>query len=237
MEQTQVTPISAILFDKDGTLFDFHATWGGWMHELIGSLSRDAEHAGDLAKRLAYDLAARRFRPESPVIAGSVSSWSKALLPLLPEHDAASLNALIIDGSKAVQQVPAVPLAPLLGDLRDRDLALGVATNDAEEAARAHLQQAGIAHLFDHIAGYDSGHGPKPGPGMLLAFARKMDVATDQIAMVGDSTHDLHAAKAAGMIPVAVLTGMAPRSVLEPLADVVLEDIGALPDWLVRRTA
>jgi phosphoglycolate phosphatase len=50
--------------------------------------------------------------------------------------------------------------------------------------------------------------------------------------MVGDSTHDLQAGRAAGMRCVGVLTGMAPRDVLAPHADVVLENIGALPDWL-----
>lgn len=50
--------------------------------------------------------------------------------------------------------------------------------------------------------------------------------------MVGDSTHDLIAGRAAGMVTVAVLTGMADAATLSPHADVVLPHIGHLPEWL-----
>jgi phosphoglycolate phosphatase len=50
--------------------------------------------------------------------------------------------------------------------------------------------------------------------------------------MVGDSTHDLHAGRGAGMATVAVLTGVAGRAALAPHADVVLNSIAELPEWL-----
>jgi phosphoglycolate phosphatase len=50
--------------------------------------------------------------------------------------------------------------------------------------------------------------------------------------MVGDSRHDLAAGRAAGMHTVAVLTGPARDEDLRPFADVVLPDIGHLPEWL-----
>jgi phosphoglycolate phosphatase len=37
------------------------------------------------------------------------------------------------------------------------------------------------------------------------------------------------------MVCVGVLTGIAGKSDLAPLADVILPDIGALPDWLSSR--
>ena len=131
-----------------------------------------------------------------------------------------------------MRQVPAAALAPFLGGLRRSGLALGVATNDAEAPARAHLSDAGVADYFDFIAGYDSGHGAKPGAGPLLAFARAVGHPPGACAMVGDSLHDLHAARAAGMRAVGVLTGIASRAELAPMADVVLPSIADLPDWL-----
>ncbi len=53
--------------------------------------------------------------------------------------------------------------------------------------------------------------------------------------MVGDSTHDLAAAREAGFRAVAVLTGPADFAELAPLAEAVLPDIGHLEDWLARR--
>jgi phosphoglycolate phosphatase len=125
-----------------------------------------------------------------------------------------------------------VPLLPLLSGLRDRGLRLGVATNDSEAPARQHLAAHGITDCFDFIAGYDSGHGAKPGPGMCLAFAAACGLPPRRVAMVGDSRHDLQAGRAAGMHTVAVLTGIAKAPDLAPLADVVLPDIGAIPGWL-----
>ena len=55
--------------------------------------------------------------------------------------------------------------------------------------------------------------------------------------MVGDSRHDLEAGRAAGMRPVAVLTGIARAADLAPHAEVVLPDIGALPAWLDAQSA
>lgn len=130
--------------------------------------------------------------------------------------------------------LPAVDLPAVLGDLRGRGLRIGLATNDMEDAARAHLAAHGITGLFDYIAGYDSGHGPKPGPGMCAAFARQQGLDPARVVMVGDSLHDLHAGRAAGMRVVAVLTGVAGAAELAPHADVVLPDIGHLAGWIDR---
>jgi phosphoglycolate phosphatase len=86
----------------------------------------------------------------------------------------------------------------------------------------------GLADHLDFIAGYDSGHGDKPEPGMILAFGRHVGVAPGEIAMVGDTLHDLRAARAAGALAVAVLTGPAAIEDLEGEADHVLDDIGGL---------
>ena len=109
---------------------------------------------------------------------------------------------------------------------------LGVATNDAEAPALSHLDAAGVRARFDFVAGSDSGYGAKPGPGQLLAFCDRVGVAPAQALMVGDSTHDLKAGRAAGMRTAAVLTGMALADDLAPFADVVLPHIGHVPDWL-----
>ena len=76
--------IRAVLFDKDGTLVDFDATWGPAGLAVMRDLAGD--DAAALARLLAvadYDLAAVRFRPASPVVAGSTGdygpSWADAV--------------------------------------------------------------------------------------------------------------------------------------------------------------
>ncbi len=226
-------PFEAILFDKDGTLFDFHASWGGWTRGFLLEVSEgDEARARGLGEVIGYDFDSGRFAPGSVVVAGTNADIADLLARELGRADAEWLIGQLAEAALSVPMVEAVALRPLLSGLRARGLSLGLATNDNEAPARAHLEAAGLSDLFDFIAGYDSGHGGKPAPGMLLAFAGAMDIAPENCLMVGDSRHDLVAGRAAGMGTVAVLTGPSPREELEPFADAVLPDIGHLPAWL-----
>lgn len=225
--------LDGILFDKDGTLFDFSRTWNAWAGELIDDTSAgDPDRAERLAAALRYDLGARAFRPDSPVIAGTNREAAELAASALPEWSVEAMERHLMERAARLRQVPAADLVPLLGALRADGLKLGVMTNDTEYAARAHLEQAGIDRFFDMVIGFDSGYGAKPEPDPLLAFARAQGIAPERVAMVGDSTHDLIAGRAAGMVCVAVLTGTALEHELAPFADHVLPDIGHLPDWL-----
>lgn len=228
-----MTRISGLIFDKDGTLFDFSATWEVWAYGFLMRISEgDQSRAAQLGRAVEFDLATRRFSPTSIVIAGTAGEVAETLKPFFPDMTMAGLLEKINLEAALAPQQEAVPLMPLLQELRSRGLALGVATNDAEAPARKHLAEAGVTQMFDFIAGYDSGHGGKPAPGQLLAFAQQSGLAPAEIAMIGDSTHDLQAGRAAGMTCIAVLTGPATHDALAPFADVVLPDIGHLPGWL-----
>lgn len=225
--------IKAILFDKDGTLFDFQKSWAGWARGVLAQLSgKDGAREARLAEAIGYDLARGEFLRSSCVIAGTMQDVTQALLPHLPGRDTAELIAELDQLSASAVQVPAAPLAPLLGALRGRGLALGVMTNDSEAAARAHLRGQGVLELFDLVLGADSGHGAKPDAGPLLAFARHVGAAPAQVVMVGDSLHDMAAAHRAGMVALGVLSGPARREDLAPAADLVLPSIADLPAWL-----
>ena len=225
--------IRAVLFDKDGTLFDFQATWGVWAGRMIAELAGpDPALRAALAEVMGYDAATRRFLPHSLVIAGTSEEVAELIAPLLPARagGAGALMAQMAAAAAEVAVVETVPLRPLLMQLRGAGYRLGVATNDNEAVARSHV--AAQIDLFDFIVGFDSGHGGKPEPGMLLAFARHCGLAPDQVLMVGDSSHDLIAGRGAGKATRAVLTGVAAEADLAPLADAVRPDIGHLPQLL-----
>ncbi|ASP23112.1 phosphoglycolate phosphatase [Antarctobacter heliothermus] len=225
--------IEAVLFDKDGTLFDFAATWNTFAARLIDQLSEgDDLRRHGLARALKFDLESGRFLPDSPVIAGTNREVALLIAPILPRRTVDELEALIMAEAEVAPLSEAVALVPYLAGLAARGLTLGVMTNDSESVARAHLRAAGIEGMFDFVAGADSGHGAKPSPLPLLAFATATGHAPERVVMVGDSLHDLVAGRAAGMWTAGVLTGMAGADALAPMADVILPDIGHLPGWL-----
>ncbi|GAA6179336.1 HAD family hydrolase [Shimia sp. NS0008-38b] len=226
--------VDGLLFDKDGTLFDFGATWNGWAARMITEFAAgDDEVATRIANALQFDLQAVAFSPDSFVIAGTNREAAEAVAGALPNSDVDDIENQLMLAAAEAELAPAVPLAPLMDGFLREGLQLGVMTNDTEYGARAHLRDAGVEDRFAFIAGFDSGFGAKPDPAPLLAFADKTDLSPARVAMVGDSTHDLIAGRRAGMQTVAVLTGMANQAELAPYADVVLPNIGFLPEWLV----
>ncbi len=225
--------IKGLLFDKDGTLFDFQKSWGVWCGKVVNEIAADEpQKANQLAQVLMFDRETLLFSPESPVIAGTLDELVDLVRVVFPDRDRDEVRTLMISSASDAPMAPAVELAPLLHRLKAAGLKIGLATNDAEAAAQRHLEVAKITSYFDFIAGYDSGYGGKPEPGMLLGFCAEQNLDPGDVAMVGDSTHDLFAGKAAGMVTVGVLTGTASRADLTPHADIVLDDIGDIPAWL-----
>lgn len=233
-ERSLRRPLRGIVFDKDGTLFDFQRSWSGWTCDLIDHLaSGRAELKIGLAHALGANLATRQLSAGSVVIAGTADEVASAILSVPgAADDRATLIEVLLRLGEDVMQVPAAPLRPLLLRFRDMGLKIGVATNDGAGPAQVHLERAGVLDLFDLVLGYDSGFGAKPEPGQLLAFSNGHGFDPAEVLMVGDSLHDLDAARAAGMVPVGVLTGLASAAELAPRAAVVLPDISHLPDWI-----
>ncbi len=224
--------VRGIVFDKDGTLFDFGRTWEAWAQKFLARTADGPEAAFRMGQAIGFDTRTGQFDRDSVVIAGTPREIAQALAVFMPDRSVDEIVAHVNEEAAQARQVEAVPLIPLLDDLLAAGYRLGVATNDAEGPARVHLDEAGIIDRFDFVAGFDSGHGGKPSPGQLLAFAGETGLLPAACVMVGDSRHDLAAGRAAGFATVGVLTGPAVGRDLQDLADAVLPDIGHLPGWL-----
>lgn len=227
------TKVAGIVFDKDGTLFDFQRSWSAFAERFIAQeAGGDANRAKAIAEVIGFDPGARRFRADSTFVAATPEETVEGVFRLTRDQDPAALVTRINALAAGTAQVPAVDLPRLLSQLSGMGLKLGVATNDAEAPARRHLADAEILERFDFIAGSDSGFGAKPETGQLDAFCAALGLEPSACLMVGDSLHDLVSGRAAGMGTVAVLTGAAGRDDLSPAADVVLDDIDGLPEYV-----
>ena len=240
LEGADMATIKGVLFDKDGTLIDFTATWREAVEKIANHLAEcDVTLTTTLCDAVGYDIRTKVFLPGSPVVAGSVDLVAELMASILPKWSAAEIEDL---ANRTALEMGADDLAPVarlretLVALREMGFSLGVATHDAEATAHANIKMLGVDDLFDFVAGYDSGHGHKPGPGMPNAFAKAISADPSETVMVGDSVHDLGAGRAAGCaLSVGVLTGPATEAELAPEGDIVLPSIADLPDVLAQR--
>lgn len=226
--------VRGVLFDKDGTLFDFNATWMPLYLETADEVAGgDKALALKLLVESGYDEATQRLDPHSPLAAGTnlqiAEIWARvaggewSVARLTRRFDANFAKSM------AMRPSPVTDLAVLFARLKAKGLRIGVATMDSHEAARAAIETFELVGLVDFACGYDSGHGHKPGPGMVEAFCRAVELPAREVAVVGDTPHDMHMARAAGAgLALGVLTGVSPREVLADHADRVLSSIAEL---------
>jgi phosphoglycolate phosphatase len=92
--------------------------------------------------------------------------------------------------------------------LRDEGHALAVATSKVYASADALLTAAGLRDAFSVVVGADQVTRPKPHPEMAGVILRRLGGSAERAVMVGDTTHDLLMAQAAGMSSVAVTYGV-----------------------------
>ncbi|WP_257098582.1 HAD family hydrolase [Pseudovibrio flavus] len=228
--------IRAVLFDRDGTLTDLDKTWGEALTQVLYNLA-DGDHqlAAELGDLTGFDYAERRCRPDSMIIVSSppqyAAIWAEHLGAPADEVFFARVEDIMQEeGIRSVTPFP--DTVSCLQAIADMGLPIGLATNGTEESARLQLEKIGVLHLFDFIAGYDSGHGRKPAPGQLLAFAKQCGFAPEEIAMVGDSLHDMHAAHNAGMLRIAVTTGALSRDELVGDSDHCTETLSEVAGYI-----
>jgi phosphoglycolate phosphatase len=111
---------------------------------------------------------------------------------------------------------------------------LAIATGKSTAGLSRGLQATDLGALFAATRCADQCE-PKPHPAMLRELATELGVDPERILMIGDTTHDLQMASAAGAGAVGVTYGAHPRAQLAALAPLALVDsIEDLGRWMGR---
>jgi phosphoglycolate phosphatase len=218
---------------QDGTIVDYWRTWlpisrAAALHAAGG----DAGLAAGLLRLGGQDPETDRITPGTPLAAGDLMDIARAFSvhPRVapPSELVAGIERVFVEGA-AAHCVLIDGAHAAIAELHRRGFRLGVASNDSAAGIEASLGQHGILQCFDFAAGCDSGYGAKPDPGMALAFCEAVDMAPEEVAVVGDSVHELAMGRAAGVgLTVGVLSGTSARENLTGLADLIVADIGEL---------
>lgn len=231
--------IKAILFDKDGTLVDFDKTWAHTNRKAaLLAADGDAVLADLLLSECGMDPVTGKTRADSMFAAANANEIAAHMVAHGSPVEAARLARLLdqafIEGADTPW--PICDLDMLMRTLRGAELSIGIASSDGEASIRRTVEVLGIETHVSFITGYDSGHGPKPEPGMLHAYAAHLGLAPSQVAMVGDNRHDMEMARASGAgAAIGVLSGTGSHRTLAELADVLIGSVADLPALIAQR--
>jgi phosphoglycolate phosphatase len=225
-----------ILFDKDGTLLDFEATWTPVLRRLALEAAGGAEaKAAALLEAGGFVAETGRFRAGSVIGAGTteliVRLWHPGASDTEFAEFVARMDRAFHDHGRS-HSIPIAGVVAALEILAARGFVMGIATNDTTSAAKAALASTGMARHLPYIFGYDSVLRSKPAVDMVHAFAEASGLPPAEIVVVGDNAHDLEMARSAGALAIGVTSGNSSADDLAALADAILPSVRELPAWL-----
>jgi len=226
-----------IIFDKGGTLIDFHEMWSAWAIELARRLENAADLglADRLFDALGFDSGTRWIDPRGPLALDTMAGLRTLVVDLLCESGLtlqAAEEAVAASWYAPDPVAEARPLADILAlftELRERGLKIAIATMDDRAPTEAVLAALGVTELVDVLVCADDGLPPKPAPDMVWAVCRATGVEPAHAVVVGDAVTDVQMARAAGAgLMVGVLSGVTPEEMLAPQTDMLLPSVAEL---------
>ena len=121
----------------------------------------------------------------------------------------------------------------LLADLASSGVPLAVATGKARRGLERAFEATGLGRLFAASRCADESQ-CKPDPAMLLELASELNVTPERMLMIGDTTHDLQMAAAAGAAGIGVTYGAHGHAHLVAHAPLLLANsVAELREWLL----
>jgi phosphoglycolate phosphatase len=227
----------AIIFDKDGTLIDFDAMWGGWVVHLAEQLRL----ISGLQVRDALCLAMGYDDEHQKVLAlGKLAATPMSQLYDLTVEVMQSLGLNEKEAQKAVEDGWCIPDPVLLakpftdtrvlfGKLHERGIKIAIATTDDRAPTQAMIEAFDIEEYISSMVCADDGIPAKPAADMVLTLCERMAVEPSIVMVIGDTTADLKMARAAGAgLIVGVLSGVSNARDLVSYADVLIDSVDEL---------
>ncbi len=217
--------VRAVLFDVDGTLADTD-------DDLTTRLARVLQPVAGLLPQSD----ARSFARRIVLMAEAPGNALFALADRLGLDDLAAPALDVLHWARGESRPSHFTIIPGVADglhrLRPR-YALAVVTARDRRSTHAFLGQFGLGSLFACVATARTCRRTKPDPAPVLWAAACLGVPPQACLMVGDTTVDIRAGKAAGTQTLGVLSGFGERLELERAgADLILDTSADLPGVL-----
>lgn len=209
--------ITAVIFDLDGTLIDS-------TDAIVESFFHTCDTLG-------------LPRPPRDNIVRSIGHTLPDQFRLITDHDPHECVRVYraYYGQVACAKTTAMPgAAESVRRLREAGLRLGFATSKKRVFAELILDHLGMMDAFDAGIGPDDVTHPKPHPEAILKSLDRLGVAPEQAVVVGDTSFDVLAARAAGVRCLCVTTGYNTRQELLALnPEAVFDSLSELTEYIL----
>jgi phosphoglycolate phosphatase len=210
---------SLIVFDWDGTLID-----------SAGTIVRCIQ---DTARDLGLEVPDRERA--SHVIGLGLHDSLRHAVPGLPAERylefAAAYRKHFLAGEDAMLLFPGIL------DLLDRlskERLLAIATGKSRKDLDRALESENLGRFFSGSRCADETN-PKPHPAMLFELMEEFSISKTKTLMIGDTSHDLEMARAAGVDALAVTYGAHPEKGLRACGPLgCFSDVSSLSEWLTK---
>lgn len=209
--------VSAILFDKDGTLLEFVSLWGSWSECFLSKFTEYMDQKGLVLPREKLPALLGTIHTSQgsiidydrngPLAMGTMDdlcailSWQGYSLGLSWAESMELVHKCRQAAEASLEEKrPVLPLPGLLSFLdacSKQGIPLAVVTADETEAAEKHLCWLGIREYFSHVIGTDQVSRGKPFPDIVQLACRMLAVEPSQTAVIGDTNGDMRMARAA----------------------------------------
>jgi len=186
--------IHAALVDLDGTLVDTLGDFTVALNATLQELSLPALSRADIERRVGKG-SEHLIRSALQAVGGDPGLYDPAWAAYQRHYAAAN--------GRHAQVYPGVMQG--LQALRARDVRMACVTNKPIAFTLPLLDAKGLAGYFDHVFGGDAFEHKKPHPQPIIKTCQALGTLPQHTLMVGDSSNDAQAARAAGC-PVALVT-------------------------------
>lgn len=208
-----------VVFDWDGTLIDS----AGTIVQCIQDAARD----------LGVEVPERE-RASHVIGLGLHDSLRHAVPSLAPERYmefSLAYRRHFLARQDAMLLFPGIP--ELLEELH-RTRRLAIATGKSRKGLDRSLEMGNLGRFFAGSRCADE-TSPKPHPAMLLELMSEFSIEKSKVLMIGDTSHDLEMARAAGVDALAVTYGAHPEQGLRACGPLgCFPDVASLREWLAK---
>jgi phosphoglycolate phosphatase len=123
---------------------------------------------------------------------------------------------------------------PDLLERLSKERLLAIATGKSRKGLDRSLEAGDLKRFFSGSRCADETN-PKPHPAMLLELMEEFSASKTETLMIGDTSHDLEMARAAGVEALAVTYGAHPESGLRACGPLgCFSDVRSLSEWLTK---